>query len=91
MPRKNRRPADQAPVRNAPSAERRDEWRGEQYMVRSLVGADKEYRCPGCDQLIRRGTPHVVTWPARDTEATDRRHWHTSCWAARDRRAPTDS
>ena len=41
-------------------------------MVRSLTGAatGKTYRCPGCDQEIRLGTPHVVTWPAyaRDSD-----------------------
>jgi hypothetical protein len=69
------------------------------WVVRSLTGAgsDKTYRCPGCDQEIRPRTPHVVTWPAYardsdldpwDTEsAADwRRHWHTACWRARDRR-----
>jgi hypothetical protein len=69
------------------------------WVVRGLTGAaaDKVYRCPGCDQEIRRGTPHVVSWPAYardsdlepwDTEsaADRRRHWHTACWRARDRR-----
>ena len=61
------------------------------------AGSDKPYRCPGCDQVIPPRTPHVVTWPAYardsdlepwDTEsAADwRRHWHTACWRARDRR-----
>ena len=56
--------------------------------MRVLVGNGKEYRCPGCDQLIRSGLPHVVAWPAGDPDAGDRRHWHSGCWAARDRRAP---
>jgi hypothetical protein len=69
------------------------------WAVRSISGAgsDKTYRCPGCDQPIPPRTPHVVTWPAYardsdldpwDTEsAADwRRHWHTACWRARDRR-----
>ncbi len=30
--------------------------------------------------------PHVVVWSAQDTDAAGRRHWHTACWAARDRR-----
>jgi len=47
----------------------------------------KTYRCPGCDQEIRPGTPHVVAWPGDERgDLTDRRHWHTGCWAARDRR-----
>ena len=35
-------------------------------MVRQIPGAaaTKEYRCPGCDQEILPGTPHVVAWPA---------------------------
>jgi hypothetical protein len=69
------------------------------WVVRPVPGAraDKIYRCPGCDQEIRPGTAHVVTWPAyaRDSDldpwdtgaAADwRRHWHTTCWRARDRR-----
>ena len=71
-------------------------------MVRPLSGAasgGKTYRCPGCDQEIRLGTPHVVTWPAyardsdldpwdTDSAADLRRHWHTPCWNARGRRLP---
>jgi hypothetical protein len=36
--------------------------------VRSISGtaATKAYRCPGCDQEIPAGTPHVVAWPAGD-------------------------
>jgi hypothetical protein len=72
------------------SAERHDAWRGEQYVVRTVAGAGatKAYRCPGCDQEIRPGLAHLVAWASHDTDAGDRRHWHTSCWAARERRAP---
>ncbi|HVU73678.1 MAG TPA: hypothetical protein VHE83_12015 [Mycobacteriales bacterium] len=49
--------------------------------------ATKDYRCPGCQQTIPRGQPHVVVWPA-DYAAGDaseqRRHWHTSCWRRSD-------
>jgi hypothetical protein len=83
------------PARRQPVEEAADgDW-----AVRTVPGAgtDKTYRCPGCDQEIRPGTPHVVSWPAYardsdlepwDTEsAADlRRHWHTVCWRARDRR-----
>jgi hypothetical protein len=67
--------------------------------------AVKTYRCPGCLQEIRPGVAHVVAWPidGRGDEtgvsarlrhtappgAEDRRHWHTGCWRARDRRGPT--
>jgi hypothetical protein len=70
--------------------QRYDEWRGERYAVRTVPGAAaaKAYRCPGCEQEIRPGVPHLVTWPENDTDAGDRRHWHAACWAARDRRRP---
>lgn len=70
--------------------ERREPWRGEEYAVRAVAGASaaKAYRCPGCDHEIKAGIAHVVAWPAFDAAASDRRHWHTPCWTARDRRAP---
>ena len=55
------------------------------FTVRSVGASDRAHRCPGCDQEIRR-VPHVVAWPAGDADG--RRHWHTPCWTARDRRAP---
>lgn len=61
------------------------------WMVRNVPGgaASKTYRCPGCDQEIPAGVAHVVVWPADERgDLTDRRHWHTGCWRARDRRAP---
>ena len=61
------------------------------WVVRSVTGssAGKDYRCPGCEQLIPAGTGHVVAWPADDEGSiADRRHWHTGCWAARTRRRP---
>jgi hypothetical protein len=93
VPRQNRRrPDGDAPDVGARSSagERRESWRGEQYVVRTVTGAaaTKSYRCPGCDQELRPGAPHVVAWAAWDAEASDRRHWHTPCWSARDRRAP---
>jgi hypothetical protein len=55
------------------------------FVVRTVSGASgKSYRCPGCDQELRPATPHVVTWP--QGEPDDRRHWHTACWSARERR-----
>jgi hypothetical protein len=53
-------------------------------------GAVKAYRCPGCDQEIAAGVAHVVAYPADERgDVADRRHWHTGCWTARDRRGPT--
>jgi hypothetical protein len=38
----------------------------------------KTYRCPGCQQEIRPGTPHLVVMEREELEG--RRHWHTPCW-----------
>ena len=93
MPRHNRRqtaPGPAEPRAASTVGERRDEWRGEVYVVRGVTshGAGKEYRCPGCDQIIRVAQPHLVVWPEFDDDASDRRHWHSACWTARDRRRP---
>jgi hypothetical protein len=92
MPRRHRR---QRHVVDEPRpltvlGERGEQWRGELFVVRGVTthGAVKAYRCPGCDQLIPTGRPHVVVWPSGDQDAADRRHWHTACWSARDRRLP---
>jgi len=73
--------------------ERVETFGGEEYVVRRVTGsaATKPYRCPGCDQLIRPATPHVVAWPVvasmfSSSGLDERRHWHTACWQARDRR-----
>ncbi len=63
---------------------------GFDYEVVPIPGAraTKTYRCPGCDHEIRSGTSHVAAWRA-DQGGSDRRHWHTPCWANRSNRAPT--
>jgi hypothetical protein len=100
LPRRRPRAGSRSPDREpARRAEQVEEAADGDWVVRALTGAaaDKVYRCPGCDQEIRQGTPHVVSWPAYardsdlepwDTEsaADRRRHWHTACWRARDRR-----
>ena len=70
-----------------------ESYGGEEYVVRRVTGsaATKPYRCPGCSQQIRPATPHVVAWPVvpsmfHDEGIDERRHWHTPCWTARDRR-----
>jgi hypothetical protein len=91
VPRQNRRRVDAATARPPTTlGERRENWRGEEYVIRGVtaLGAAKTYRCPGCDQEINAGVAHLVVWPAFDAAASDRRHWHSTCWAARDRRAP---
>ncbi|GLW29869.1 hypothetical protein [Actinoplanes regularis] len=67
------------------------QWQDGEWMVRSIFGgaAAKTYRCPGCVQEIRPGVAHVVAWPIDGRgDESDRRHWHTGCWKARDRRIP---
>ena len=75
------------------SADRVETYRGEEYVVRRVTGsaATKPYRCPGCQQVIRPATPHVVAWPVEgsmfvESGLDERRHWHTACWRARDAR-----
>lgn len=47
--------------------------------VRAVSGEKgKAYVCPGCNQEIRPGTPHLVVVEREDLEG--RRHWHTPCW-----------
>jgi hypothetical protein len=96
-PRAGSRSPDRGPARRAEQVEQAADG---DWVVRPLTGASntgKTYRCPGCDQEIRPGTPHVVTWPAYprdsdldpwDTESSAdwRRHWHTACWRARTHR-----
>jgi hypothetical protein len=73
-----------------------EEFGGEEFVVRRVTGSAsrKSYVCPGCHQPIRPATPHVVAWPvlassfAREATGLDeRRHWHTPCWTARERRS----
>jgi hypothetical protein len=87
-PRRTRRPAPAAaPV---PVTERTETWADGEWVVRTVSGAatTKAYRCPGCDQEIVPGTPHVVAWPADwvtgpGQGVEQRRHWHTACWQHR--------
>jgi hypothetical protein len=76
-----------------PPGARVEAYAGEDYVVRRVTGsaATKPYRCPGCDQPIRPATPHTVAWPVVPSMFVkdgldERRHWHTSCWTARERR-----
>ncbi|MGS0686942.1 hypothetical protein ACVBEQ_17680 [Nakamurella sp. GG22] len=63
------------------------------FLVTAVTGAAarKAYRCPGCQQEIGVGTPHLVVWPADDlswlhSAMDSRRHWHSSCWHRRSTR-----
>ena len=90
MPRQNRRRDAEPRHPVGGGSQRTDNWRGQDFTVRAIAGqsAAKSYRCPGCDQIVAAGSPHLVVWPADDLGADDRRHWHRVCWDARDRRAP---
>jgi hypothetical protein len=53
--------------------------KAEGFTVQPVTGAWKrKYRCPGCQQEIRPGTPHLVVVVEGDVEG--RRHWHAQCW-----------
>ncbi|MGI5492001.1 ATP/GTP-binding protein [Microtetraspora malaysiensis] len=67
-----------------------EEWPDGEWQVRRIVGgaADKVYRCPGCDQEIRTGLAHLVSWPNWTGGENERRHWHTACWRNRVKRGP---
>jgi len=85
-PSKHLRPARPLSAGHATSAVKADgAW-----VVRSIPGAraDKTYRCPGCQQPVSPGTPHVVVWPVEPSLGAasgveERRHWHTGCWQRR--------
>ena len=86
--RQDRQRGVPAPARPPAPVDEPADWGGVDYLVRRITGSSsvRTYRCPGCDQQIRPATPHVVAWPAGDPGAGLRRHWHTACWRARDRR-----
>ncbi|GIJ53157.1 hypothetical protein [Virgisporangium aurantiacum] len=93
-PRRHHR-RDEVPPLDLERAQRSESvqaWHDGEWLVRTIPGraASKLYRCPGCAQEIRPGVAHVVAWPADGRgDLGDRRHWHTPCWRARDRRRPT--
>lgn len=91
MARRNRRAPSAEPRAVSGSTQNVEEHDDGEWVVRRISGAasTKTYRCPGCDQEVRPGTPHVVAWPFdRPGGEDDRRHWHTPCWSARGRRGP---
>lgn len=89
-----RRRAPEPELRPFPSLQVVETWPDGDWVVRQLTGSSstKPYRCPGCVQLIPPATPHLVAWPAEDglqsEPLAERRHWHTGCWRARERRRP---
>ena len=100
MPRANRRRRDERGLdveRALGGFVRTERFAGRPYSVRRVGGRDdgRRYRCPGCAQEFSSGLPHVVAWPVDGWGGMggldDRRHWHTGCWTARDRRPPGGS
>lgn len=92
-PRANRRRRDDVPlaIGRLGGGTTTESYAGQRWAVRRLTGAssDRTYLCPGCEQGIPPGTAHVVAWPEEGVGGVgDRRHWHTSCWGARERRHP---
>jgi len=93
-PRRNHRRRDEAAAvdqRRVLAGQAQQTWTDGEWLVRTVPGeaATKTYRCPGCDHEIPAGVAHVVAWPADERgDLSDRRHWHTGCWRARDRRGP---
>ncbi len=73
--------------------QRSEEHGDGEWIVRHVTGSSstRPYRCPGCQQEVQPGTPHVVAWPADSLVGEgleQRRHWHTACWGSRARRRP---
>ena len=70
--------------------EHTESWPDGEWVIRLVPGASagKAYRCPGCDQEIQPGTPHLVAWPALTPGLDTRRHWHRTCWRQRLHRRP---
>jgi hypothetical protein len=97
MPRANRRRDDAVPLnpaRLSATVTRKERYAGSSWVVRQVTGAgaNRAYRCPGCQQEVPPGIGHVVVWPADGIGGLpDRRHWHSTCWTHRDRRPPRGS
>ena len=83
-----RRGPDSDPAAAGP--EQIESWPDGDWVVRLVPGAAsaKTYRCPGCDQEIPPGMPHVVAWPSLNPGPAERRHWHRPCWQRRLQRRP---
>ncbi|KWZ74117.1 MAG: ATP/GTP-binding protein [Winkia neuii] len=80
-------PARPLQMRRLASMPRTQVRAGNTYQVQRLPAAEKEYVCPGCNNTIAIGSPHVVAWITEgafglDQGVDSRRHWHPYCWNA---------
>lgn len=69
-------------------------YAGQVWGVREVRPNDsgRSYRCPGCQGQVGADVAHTVVWPSESMQTVEnRRHWHSVCWAARDRRRPGGS
>lgn len=92
MPRRHRRDRDEdaqpLDVERLRTGFRRVETkRGNRYIVQPISekNALKDYRCPGCNQIIPPGQAHLVAWEedsvlGSNAAIENRRHWHNHCW-----------
>jgi hypothetical protein len=89
-PRRARRRESSRPFGFPTGLDKVEEWPDGEWKVRMLTGSSslKNYRCPGCDQEIRSGQPHLVAWPNWPGGDEERRHWHQACWRKRLDRGP---
>ena len=81
-------PADRGPVLDEV------EFQGQAWAARQVRGNDsgRRYLCPGCLQELSAATAHTVAWPTAGMHGVEnRRHWHTTCWSARERRRPGEA
>ncbi|MBU6347253.1 MAG: ATP/GTP-binding protein [Actinomycetales bacterium] len=90
MGRHNRRQPVPEPREFNPNGSRKVEsWPDGSWVTQLISGADsvKQYRCPGCDQVINPGVAHTVAWEYSGGNLDDgvehRRHWHKACWTNR--------
>jgi hypothetical protein len=85
MPRRHRAARDRTPPPSPrPPASLAPAWaQAAGFTVRQVTG-DRPYRCPGCQQVIRPGTVHLVVIPDEGVDL--RRHWHAACWRTELRR-----
>lgn len=80
MPRRHRAARERSTPLTRPEMPRgtAPEWASADGVSVRAVTGEKTYICPGCNQEIRPGTPHLVVLIEGEVEG--RRHWHTPCW-----------